>query len=300
VRVLVTGADGFVGTWLTRELVGTGHEVVALEPGIDIRDTEAVTIAVVGARPDAIAHLAAVSFGPEASADPGQAFAVAVGGTVNVLEAARALPQPPVVLVTGSSEAYGTPLPEDLPLKEGHALLGRSPYALSKIAQESVAVAYAGRYGMPVIATRSFNHVGPGQRTDFVVPALAGRVAALRARQADHIPVGNLDVRRDLTDVRDVTRAYRLLLETAADRPGSNGLVVNVCSGQSVSIRWVAEELCRLAGVEPRLEVDPELVRPGEAPDLRGDYSVLEGLAGWRPAIALADTLRDIWRGVQS
>lgn len=295
-RVLVTGADGFVGRWLTRELEGAGHDVLAINPGVDVRDANSVADAVRMAKPGGIAHLAAVSFGPDASADPGKAFATAVGGTVNVLESARLLSDRPAVLVAGSSEVYGSPTTADLPLTEDHPLRAQTAYGLSKIAQESVAIAYANRYGLSLVVTRSFNHIGPGQRPDFVVPALAQRIAAVARGDTDRIPVGNVDVRRDLTDVRDVARAYRLLLEAAAEkRQGANGLVVNVCSGESVAIRWVVEELCRLTGMEPSLEIDRALVRESDAPEIRGDYSLLGQLTGWRPTISLPDTLREIW-----
>jgi GDP-4-dehydro-6-deoxy-D-mannose reductase len=288
-----------VGRWLTAELEAAGHETVAADASIDIRDAEAVSRVIDEARPTAIAHLAAVSFSPDATADPGAAFAVAVAGTANVLEAARATKERPALLVTGSSEVYGPPDPSDLPLTEGSPLLAKKPYGVSKIAQESVGLAYAARYGLRVVVTRSFNHIGPGQRTDFVVPALARRVADLASGVTDHIPVGNVDVRRDLTDVRDVVRAYRLLLEAAvAGLLPSDGLAVNVCSGESVAIRWIAEEFCRLAGVEPRLQVDPALVRDTDPPDIRGDYALLANLTGWQPRIALTDTLRDVWTSI--
>lgn len=295
-RVVITGATGFVGRWLTAELEQAGHETVSVDPSIDIRDADAVSRAIDEARPTAIAHLAAVSFSPDATADPGAAFAVAVAGTTNVLEAARAASDRPAVLVTGSSEVYGSPDPAHLPLREDSPLRARSPYGVSKIAQESVGLAYAARYGLRVVVTRSFNHIGPGQRPDFVVPALARRVADMASGAADRIPVGNVDVRRDLTDVRDVVRAYRLLIEAAVEgRLPTDGVVVNVCSAESVAIRWIAEEFCRLAGVEPRLEVDPALVRDTDAPDIRGDYGLLAKLTGWRPSIPITDTLREIW-----
>jgi GDP-4-dehydro-6-deoxy-D-mannose reductase len=301
VRVLITGASGFVGTWLSRELESAGHDVINADPGLDVRDSEPVAALVGKARPSAIAHLAAVSFGPDASADPSTAYAVAIGGTLNVLEAARGLSEPPVILVTGSSEVYGSPRPEDLPLTESARLRPTKPYAYSKAAQESLALAYATRFDLNVVVTRSFNHVGPGQRAEFVVPALASRVAAMASGKTDRIPVGNVDVRRDLTDVRDVVRAYRMLLELATSDPLDGGpLVVNVCSGESVTIRWVAEELCRLAEIEPKLAVDPALVRQSDPPDIRGDYSLLNRLTSWRPAIPVAQTLRDIWMTVMA
>jgi len=296
VRVLLTGANGFVGRWLTAELAAANHEAIALDSSIDIRDSAAVSSAVASVQPDAIAHLAAVAFGPDASADPATAYSVAIGGTRSVLEAARLLDQSPVVLVTGSSEVYGQPQEGDLPLRESAALNGVSPYSISKIAQESVALAYSVRHGIPVIVTRSFNHIGPGQRPDFVVPAIAQRVADAVATGTDTIAVGNVDVRRDISDVRDVVRAYRLLLEAEAKLRGPRPpTVVNVCSGQSVAIRWVAERFCQFAGAHLALEVDPSLARAQDAKEIRGDYALLAAATGWRPTTSIEDSLRDVW-----
>lgn len=298
-RVLITGAAGFVGRWMTAELIGAGHQAVALDPDSDVRDSDLVNRAMVTIRPDAVAHLAAVSYSPDAAADPQAAFAVAVAGTANIMEAARLADPPPVILVTGSSEAYGPPLPHELPLTEHSALRASSPYGLSKLAQESVALAYGGRYQLCVVATRSFNHTGPGQRADFVVPALARRIREVVRGRADHVPTGNLDVRRDLCDVRDVAQAYRLLVEAALSTGfGRGGAVVNVCSGKSVTIRWVAEELCRLAGIPARLQVVPALARKSDPLDIRGDYSLLARVTGWQPQRALTDTLGDVWAEV--
>jgi GDP-4-dehydro-6-deoxy-D-mannose reductase len=176
-------------------------------------------------------------------------------------------------------------------LREDAPLLPVSPYGLSKLAQEAVALELASALGVTVIVTRSFNHIGPGQRTEFVVPALARRVLAVRAGEARAVRIGNADVRRDFTDVRDVVRAYRLLLESAA--PGA-AAVVNVASGRPVSIRWIAEEMLRQAGCDAPLDVDPALVRAGDPPEIAGDASRLRAMTGWRPAIPLETTLGEI------
>ncbi|MBA3797293.1 MAG: GDP-mannose 4,6-dehydratase [Chloroflexi bacterium] len=295
-RVLVTGASGFVGRWLSRALIDKGHEVLDGGPRLDVTDQGAMREALARAEPDAVAHLAAIAFGPDAGADPANAFRVTVGGTVNLLEAARALRRPPAVLVTGSSDVYGTPAAEDLPLREDAPLRPVKPYALSKAAQESIALAYAARHGLRVVVTRSFNHAGPGQRPVFVIPALAERVAAVGRGETDEVPAGNLDVRRDVTDVRDVADAYVRLLEALHEgRVGRSGITINVCSGRSVTIRWLLEEFGRLAGVQPRIRIDPALVRPDDAPEIRGDPSAIEGLIGWRATTQLERTLGDIW-----
>lgn len=294
-RVLVTGVTGFVGGWIAKALRGAGHEVLAPDR-VDVTDADAVADEMRRLAPDAVAHLAAVAFAPDAGTDPSRAFRVTLGGTINVLEAVRSIDPTPAVLVSGSSEVYGSPRPADLPLTELSPLAPRSPYALSKAAQEGVCLAYAARHGLRLVVTRSFNHVGPDQRDVFVVPALASRVRAMAAGEAIDIPVGNLDVRRDLTDVRDVVGAYVGLLAGLVEGsipPG--GLCLNVCSGRSVAIRFVLEELCRLASVEPRVRVEPSLVRTEDPPEIRGDGSVLARLTGWQPTTSLETTLADVW-----
>lgn len=295
-RVLVTGATGFAGRWLLRELAEVGHEAVPTPPSaaLDVTDAGAVARLVREVRPDAVAHLAAVAFGPAAAADPERALRTAVVGTQSVFEGIRAAGLRCAVLVSGSSDVYGDPAPGDLPLAEDAPLRATRPYALVKLAQEAVALAAGARYRIPVVVTRSFNHVGPGQRPDFAVPAFARRVLALRDGVALEIPAGNLDVRRDLSDVRDVVRAYRLLLERAAAGSDS-AVIVNVASGRSVAIRDVLERLCRIAGVKGRVRVDPELVRPGEPVEIIGSPALLASLTGWRAEIPLDQSLADVF-----
>ncbi len=295
-RVLITGATGFVGRWLTRELEATGHEVIQTPSSadLDLTDLDATARFVADRRPDAIAHLAGVAFGPEAQADPAKAFRVNVGGTQSVVEAIRASRRPIALLVAGSSDVYGRPRPEDLPLTEAAPLRTTQTYGLSKLAQEGIAIEAGSRFGIPVVITRSFNHTGPGQRSDFVAPALARRVIQARSSGATSITVGNLDVHRDLGDVRDVVRAYRLLLEAEVAGTVQSMTVVNVATGATVSIRSVLGALCRLAGVELEADVDPSLVRPDDPPVIVGDASALRALTGWSPGIELERTLEDL------
>lgn len=298
-QIFVTGADGFAGRWLERELRGSGHEVVPA-PGpnvMDIADRPALVrwLDDPAGPPEAVVHLAGMAFGPDAGKDPAEAFRVNVGGTVALFEALREIGIRPPVLVACSADAYGNPRPGDLPLGEDAPLAPISPYGVSKVAQEGAAAEAAARFGFPVVATRSFNHIGPGQRPVFVVPAMARRVMAVKRREAKSIPAGNVDVSRDLTDVRDVVAAYRLLVEAAVGgRLEAGFTVVNVCSGRAVSIRSVVERLCRIAGVDPVIEIDRSLVRASDPVEIRGDASLIGRLVGWGPRIALDQTLAEV------
>lgn len=296
-RILVTGATGFVGRWLVRELEGAGHEVVS--PGdqvrLDVTDRAGVETGVAAVRPDAIVHLAAVSFGPDAGREPAQALAVNVGGTINVVQALGSIGRPAILLVPSSSEVYGPPDPADLPLAETAPIRPRAPYALTKAAQEAIALRLGPEHGVWVVVCRSFNHTGPGQRVDFAIPAFASRILAAQATGERQIRVGNVDVRRDIGDVRDVVRAYRLLLELAHDGgTPAEGLVVNVATGTSVAMRDAIAGLSAAAGYSVELEPDAALIRADDAPDIRGDSTRLRALTGWRPEIPLDQTLNDV------
>ncbi len=288
-RALVTGARGFVGSWLTAHLVESGDEVVGIDHEVEITDGDAVRAAVLAAAPDVVYHLAALTSVGRSWSDPNEVLRVNATGTLYVLEAARACPHPPRVLMTSSAEVYGAVPQQLLPVTEDAPLAPVTPYAASKVAAEYLGVQAHLAYGLAVIRMRPFNHVGPGQSSAFVVSALAQRIVEARRNGADSIVVGNLAARRDLTDVRDVVRAYRLLAER-----GVAGEVYNVCSGRDIAIADVALQLQSLAGVELRFEVDPELNRPVDVPVVRGDFTKLHEATGWEPSLSLEQTLLDV------
>ena len=288
-RVLVTGSKGFVGHWLVDHLEACGDEVIGLDTEVDITVGPGLREFVTAAAPDAVCHLAAVSSVGASWGASEATWSVNTVGTVNVLDAALACSRRPRVLLISSSEVYGRVAPADLPIGEDRPAAPVSPYAASKAAAEMAGIqAWLGP-GLEVIRARPFNHTGPGQRPDFVVPALAEQIAAAVRAGADSLLTGNLEARRDISDVRDVVRAYRRLLLA-----GTPGQVYNVCRGEAVSIRHIAERLLALAGVDMPIVVDPARVRPVEIAELRGDRTRIEAATGWRPEIDLDTTLADV------
>ena len=292
-RVLVTGSRGFVGRWLVRYLHAAGDEVLELDATgaspVDITDRAAVHDAVAAARPAAICHLAAQASVGASWADPGATFQVNTIGVVHLLEAADAGATRPRVLLVSSAEVYGAVPADALPVGEDWPFAPVNPYAASKAAAELVGLqAWHGRR-LEVVRARPFNHTGPGQAPAFVVPSLARQVVAAGRDGQRELVAGNLSARRDLTDVRDVVRDYRLLLER-----GAPGQAYNVCRGQSVSIEWVARRLLELAGLDLPIVIDPALVRPVDVADMRGDPARLRAATGWVPRIPLDQTLADV------
>jgi GDP-4-dehydro-6-deoxy-D-mannose reductase len=288
-RALITGGKGFVGQWLAAHLKDSGDDVVAIDIETDISDGPALRKVVADAGPDAIYHLAAMTHVGESWENPSEVLRVNVLGTAELLAAARALPTSPTVLVVSSAEVYGTVTPEQLPLGEDTPTAPVTPYAASKLAAEAVALQAHRGYRQPVVVTRPFNHIGPGQSPNFAVPALAKRIVEARKAGAGSLRVGTLTTRRDFTDVRDVVVAYRLLIQH-----GQPGTVYNVCSGRDVAISEVADALLSLAQAELELVIDPSLVRPVDVPVLRGDAGLLRAATGWSPSIPLATTLADV------
>lgn len=288
-RVLVTGSKGFVGQWLLAHLADQGDEVIGLDTEVDITEPAGLRDTVVQAAPDAICHLAALTSVGASWGAGSQTYEVNTVGTANLLDAALACARRPRVLLVSSSEVYGRVAAADLPLTEDRPFAPVSPYAASKAAAEMIGLQLWLGEGLEVVRARPFNHTGPGQRPDFVVPALAAQVAEALEGGADHLSTGNLEARRDLSDVRDVVRAYRMLLVS-----GEPGQAYNVCRGQAVSIQHVAERLLALAGADLPLVVDAARVRPVDIPELRGDPGRLQAATGWRPEIPLDTTLGDV------
>jgi GDP-4-dehydro-6-deoxy-D-mannose reductase len=301
-RVLVTGASGFVGRHVLDALARAGHHVIAAggpnDPApftpFDLSDAERVERAVATAEPGGIVHLAGQAFVPQSVAEPLGTLAVNATGTAHVLEAARLYRDrtnaPVRVLVVSSAEVYGVQSPAAMPLAEDAELRPGNPYAASKIAAETYAHAWALAYGLDVIVARPFNHIGPGQDQRFAVSSFARQLAQIAAGGEAVMQVGNLDAQRDFTDVRDVAAAYVLLLANAR-----GGEVYNICSGRPVAIREVLRQLITIARVPVEVRDDPERMRPSDLPILSGDARKLRAATGWEPMFSLASSLRDVY-----
>jgi GDP-4-dehydro-6-deoxy-D-mannose reductase len=295
VKALITGAAGFVGRHLTNHLESHGDEVVGVdrERGPDLLDAAGWVTLLDDLRPDAVYHLGGFSDVGGSWNTPNETFRVNAEGTLNVLQGCVSAGVRRVLAVS-SADVYGRVTLSELPLNEDNPLRPVSPYAASKIAADYLALQAHLGYGLEVMRVRAFNHLGTGQTNRFVAPALAERIALNELEGGEEVPVGNLTPRRDFTDVRDVVRAYRLLIEH-----GEPGEAYNVCSGHDIAISELADRLVAMARREMRLEGDPSLQRPVDVPVLRGDYARLNKATGWEPEIGLDQTLNDLleeWR----
>lgn len=298
-RVLVTGCDGFVGRLLVERMVAAGDEVWGIDRAAasafagarrivaDLTDRKAVFAALDETQPRFIVHLAAQASVRVSIDEP---IPTILNNTVPALHLLSWLRQNSGVrlLAIGSAEEYGAVAPESLPLRESTPVNPANPYALGKSIQNQCCRTFASLYHVDAVATRSFNHTGAGQSDVFVLPGFARQIAEIKAgRREAVLRVGNLDVKRDFLDVRDVCAAYVLLLHK-----GESGRTYNVCSGRSYRIRDLLDRMCELAGVEVDVVVDPARLRPVDMPELRGDPSLLAAATGWAPSVPIDDTLR--------
>jgi len=291
-RSLVTGALGFAGRYLVAHLRACGDEVLEADLSgplpVDVTDRSAVATLLSEHRPDAVYHLAAFTHVGASWNDPLRVLRVNVEGTLNILDACKAL-EVERVLVVGSAEEYGRAREADIPLGEDAPLRPSTPYGASKVAAGYLALqAFLGS-GVNTVRARPFNHTGAGQTDTFFVPALARRIAEAERAGRTEIPVGSLDPVREMLDVRDVVRAYRLLVTRCT--PGE---VYNICRGRGLAIGEIAERLVALSTRRLRLVVDPDLVRPVEVPRLIGDGSRLVAATGWAPEHEIDATLADV------
>lgn len=295
-KALVTGAAGFVGQHLIRHLESMGDDVIGVDRsgGPDLLDANGFRTLLHDTQPEAVYHLGGFSDVGGSWSTPNATFRANAEGSLNVLQACVQA-RTRRVLVISSADVYGRVTLGELPLTEDSPLRPVSPYAASKIAADYLALQAWLGYGVEVIRVRAFNHLGTGQTNRFLAPALAERIALNELEGREVVPVGNMTPRRDFTDVRDVARAYRLLV-----LHGEPGEAYNVCSGKDVAVSEMADRLVDKALRPMRLEEDKGLQREVDVPVLRGDYTKLHKATDWEPEIDLDQTLRDIldeWRG---
>jgi len=304
-KVLITGGTGFVGGHLVSLLKSRGSRVAVLASSgcsqnsdlecyhADVRDADKVFSAIHQFKPNYIYHLAAISSVEFAWKSPRLTYDVNVFGTLNVFEAAMSLAEPPIVLNISTAQVYA---PSISVLKESSALAPDNPYAASKAMAEFLSVQFRKRSSGDIVTARSFNHAGPGQSPNFVLSSIAKQFAEIEAGVRNpKLILGNLHVKRDFTDVRDVVQAYSLLLQK-----GEVKEIYNVCSGHSRSIEEIVREFESISGINVKIESLPGKQRAGENEVVCGDPTKIRAATGWQPEIPLRTTLKDLlnyWRG---
>ncbi len=317
-RFLITGVTGFAGTNLAHHLLADRHDVfgttrhaptrqadvthragVPLPPGhllaATLDDAARLAEVVREVRPDGVFHLAAFTSPSASFGDPDAAYRANLFGSLNVFAAVHAAARRCRIVWVGSSDAYGQVGKDEIPVTEKNSFRPLSPYAVSKAAADLAAFQWSRAYGLDVVRMRPFNHTGPGQDPQFVCSDFARQLVAVeRGARPPQIEVGNLDVTRDFSDVRDVVRAYVLAWERA-----ETGEAYNVCSGIGRTTRQIFDTLVQLSGVRATAVVTPQRQRPVEVPRLVGSAAKLHAVTGWSPAISWEQTLRDLlgdWR----
>ncbi|HUS31058.1 MAG TPA: GDP-mannose 4,6-dehydratase [Kofleriaceae bacterium] len=305
-RYLITGCFGFVGAHLVRHVrsVDAAAEIVALDrrpaPAgfpevtrsycLDLLDDAALSEVFAREQPDRLVHLASFSSVGFSWENPVESFKNNTNIFLAVLEQVRRCSRHTRVLSVGSSEEYGRVVVDELPLRETSPLRPLSPYAVARVAQEHLGDVYVRGFGLDIVSTRSFNHVGPGQSPQFVVSALAKQFAELAKGARTQLAVGTTSVVRDFLDVRDVVAAYCALLDR-----GTRGEVYNICSGRGTSIANVIDMLASIAEVTPTIVVDQALLRPVENEIVVGSHDKITAAIGWRPTHTLESSLRDVY-----
>ncbi|MCQ2062121.1 MAG: GDP-mannose 4,6-dehydratase [Fibrobacter sp.] len=284
-RTLIIGAAGFVGGYLVRELENAGHSVTAVDiPQINLLDKESVEHWIETSHPDYVVNLAAISSVGASWKNPVQTVEVNVRGTLHLLDAVQKFAPGAKTLLIGSAEEYAR---KDSPINEDDPLEASNPYGITKIAQENFAELYRKKYGMKIVCTRSFNHTGVGQTTAFAIPSFVKQVADIfKSGHPGEIKVGNLSAIRDFSDVKDVVRVYRLLLENE-----NKFNVYNVGSGIANKLSDLLDYIVSLAEMEIKISTDPEKFRPVDLPYQCADNSRIKELGYWN-ATDIHETLK--------
>ena len=299
-KALIFGIGGFVGRYLTSELQSHGYKVAGSDVmlGCDLDDVEYyngdlldatfVEKVVEKTRPDAIINLAAISSVGASWKIPQTTMQVNVVGALNILEAAGKCAREAKILFIGSSEEYCA---KDSSINENDPISANNPYGISKVAQEQFVECYRQRFGLKIHYVRPFNHTGVGQKDSFVLPSFCKQAASLEAAgEPGEIRVGNLTAKRDFSDVRDIARAYRMILESDDDR-----MIYNVGSGEAHGLDEMLEYIVSLCTVDVKIVVDQERYRPIDTPIVQCDNSLIREKLGWEPQYSIFDTLKEMY-----
>lgn len=312
-KALITGISGFAGSHLAEFLLNKGYKVYGtfydkntfsnlngfidriILYQCDIRNYDSLKIIIKKVHPDEIYHLAAISFVPTSLKDPKLTFDTNLYGTLNLYQAIIDLKMNPMILFVGSANEYGIVNENDLPIKEECPLRPMNPYSISKASGDFLSYAYFKNYHLEIIRVRPFNHIGSRQAPDFVCSSFAKQIAEIeRGIRETRIRVGNLEAKRDFTDVRDMVRAYWLAMQK-----GETGEVYNICSGRAIQIKELLNNLLGLSSKKIEIMRDLQRMRPSDNPILQGNYLKFRKRSDWEPEIPFDKTIKDIleyWR----
>lgn len=293
-RLFVTGESGFVGRAFhnVRKHVVAEHgwNLVSADSSYDVLAPESLDHVLLHARPDAVIHLAGQTFIPEAKRDPAHTLDVNLKGTLNLLQALQRNGFSGSFLYISSGDVYGLVNPECLPITEQQTVRPQNPYAISKAAAELLCYQWSCDVSWRILIARPFNHIGPGQREDFVISSVARQVARIKfGLQEPRILVGDIDVSRDFLDVEDVISAYLALLEK-----GRHGEIYNVCSRKEYLIRDMISSMLYLSEKDATIEQDPARLRPSDLRRMRGCNQKIETTTWWKPSIPMQQTLLNV------
>ena len=313
-KILVTGISGFAGNYLARKLLDRGYNKIygtyLSEKSIgslfgissqlelfqlDLMDSKTVYEVINKIKPDYVYHLAAIASSVQSFKEPNFVITNNINSQINLLEAIRNTKLNPRIMIVSSAEVYGKVDPKDLPIDEDTPLKPVNPYAVSKLTQDFLGLQYFIAYNIDIIRVRPFNHIGPGQTEQFSTSAFAKKIVEIEKEKKEPVlTVGNLEAKRDFTDVRDMVWAYILLMEK-----GKSGDVYNIGSGKAYKMSEVLDMMLSFSKVKIKVETDSSLLRPSDNPELVCDNTKIQNLTGWIPEIPLEQTLKDIleyWR----